>query len=232
MMAFSSSFHADPAAGVASFASVNARNENYRPRLTTAYAVRLMRAARTGAPLPAPPDPLGPYRFKDAARYAGTFAAADGRSFVLADTPDGLAFKTGSVAKALPQGPGRLITDDPAWSAHGLDALVENGKVAGFWWGETLFGRDTPRPTPASAQHLRPLAGDYLNRDPWVGGASVLVRGETLVVEGVGPIIDRGPWWSAEKDPGGVERLRFDALLNGKAQRLNVSGDDLLRLTV
>jgi CubicO group peptidase (beta-lactamase class C family) len=232
MMAFSSSFHADPAAGVACFASVNARNEGYRPRLTTAYAVRLMRAARTGAPLPAPPDPLGPYRLKDAARHVGAFAAADGRSFTLTETPEGLAFKAAAVARALPQGPGRLITDDPAYSRHGLDAVVENGKVAGFWWGETLFGRDGPRPTPPPAERLRPLAGDYLNRDPWIGGASVLVRGDALVVEGLGPIIDRGPWWSAEKDPGGVERLRFDALLNGRAQRLNVSGDDLLRLMV
>jgi CubicO group peptidase (beta-lactamase class C family) len=233
MMAFSSSFHADPAAGVASFASVNARNEGYRPRLTTAYAVRLMRAARAGAALPAPPDPLGPYRLKDPARFVGTFAAADGRSFALAESPGGLAFKSSAaVARGAPQGPARLVTDDPAFSRHGFDAVVEDGKIAGFWWGETLFGRDAPRPAPPPAERLRPLAGDYLNRDPWVGGASVLVRGEALVVEGLGPILDRGAFWSAEKDVGGVERLRFDALLNGKAQRLNVSGDDLLRLTV
>jgi hypothetical protein len=51
-------------------------------------------------------------------------------------------------------------------------------------------------------------------------------------VDGVGRLIDHGGWWSAEKDPGGVERLRFDGMLGGKAQRLNVSGDDMLRIAV
>ena len=53
MMSFSSSFHADPAAGIACFASVNARLGSYRPRQTTAYAIRLLRAVRRGDPLPA-----------------------------------------------------------------------------------------------------------------------------------------------------------------------------------
>jgi hypothetical protein len=81
------------------------------------------------------------------------------------------------------------------------------------------------------ATHLIPLAGDYLNRDPWVGGASILIRGEALWVEGAGRLIDRGDYWSLEKDPGGVERLRFEAMLGGKAQRLSVSGRDLMRVT-
>ena len=50
MMSFSSSFHVDPAAGIGCFASVNARLGSYRPRQTTAYAVRLLRAARLGQP--------------------------------------------------------------------------------------------------------------------------------------------------------------------------------------
>jgi CubicO group peptidase (beta-lactamase class C family) len=232
MMSFSSSFHADPAAGVGAFASVNGRNENYRPRLTTAYAVRLLRAVRAGAPLPAPPDPLGPYRIKDPAPFLGTFT--DGAaSFALATGPDGLRLEGfGATARVVPSGPDRLVTDHPALSRFGLDAVRQNGLIAGWWHGERLFNRDGAAPQPTPADALRPLAGAYLNRDPWVGGATVLVRGDTLWAEGVGRLIDHGGWWSAAKDPGGVERLRFEGVLNGQAQRLNVSGDDLLRITV
>ena len=232
MMAFSSSFHADPVTGVACFASVNARNAGYRPRATTAYAIRLMRAVRAGTPLPAAPDPLAPYRIKDAADFVGAYRAGD-VTITLADGPDGLRLESAhSVGQVAPHGTDRLVTDHPGLSGFGFDAVRQNGRVVAFWWGETLFSRDAaepPRPTPEA---LRALAGDYLNRDPWVGGARVLARGETLWVDGVGRLVQRGGWWSAEKDPGGVERLRFDGILNGRAQRLNVSGDDLLRIAV
>ena len=232
MMAFSSSFHADPASGVACFASVNARNAGYRPRATTAYAIRLMRAVRAGAPLPGAPDPLASYRVKDAASYAGVYKAGD-LTIALVEGSDGLRLESGrSAGRLAPHGPDRLVTDHPALSGFCLDAVRQNGQVVAFWWGETLLSRDALGSPQATPEALRALAGDYLNRDPWVGGARVLARGDSLWVDGVGRLVERGGWWSAEKDPGGVERLRFDGILNGQAQRLNVSGDDLLRITV
>jgi CubicO group peptidase (beta-lactamase class C family) len=232
MMAFSSSFHADPAAGVACFASVNARLGSYRPRLTTAYAVRLMRAVRAGKPLPAAPDALGRFRVKDSAPYLGTFASLSG-GFTLSAAPVGLSVKTDDgVALAYPDGEGRFVVDHPILVRHGLDAVRENGKVTGYWWGETLFGRDKPIAAPAPSPALAPMAGVYLNRDPWVGGAEILVRADRLVLEGGGPLTDHGGWWSLDKDPGGVERLSFEAKLNGRFTRLNASGWDMLRLTV
>ena len=232
MMAFSSSFHADAAAGVACFASVNARNESYRPRLTTAFAVRLMRAARAGKPMPTPPDPLGPFRLKDAAPLTGRFVG-DGGAFALVASGQDLRLVTpGGTFRAVPSGAGRLVTDHPGFARYGFDAIYESGNPVGFWWGETLFGRDAPRPRPETPPGLRALAGEYLNRDPWVGGGVILARGDALVADGIGRLVDRGGWWSVEKDPGGVERMRFDGMLNGKAQRLNVSGVDLLRITV
>ncbi len=232
MMAFSSSFHADPAAGVACFASVNARNEDYRPRQTTAYAVRLMRAIRSGAPLPPPPDPLAPHRFKDATPFFGRFSDGETEFAIAADGGGARLDGADAAGRVFPAGKDRLVTDHPALAGFGLDAVRQGGQVVAFWHGETLFWRDRPRPAPLSPPTLRSLAGVYLNRDPWIGGAKVLARGDTLWVDGVGRVIDRGGWWSAEKDPGGVERLRFDGMLNGRAERLNVSGDDLLRITV
>lgn len=230
MMSFSSSFHADPAAGVACFASVNARNGAYRPRKTTAFAVRLMRAVRTGAPLPAAPDPLASQRIADPSAYLGRFVSSEGEITLEARNGEMIVRSGGVTGRLAGEGPERLVTDHPDLALFGFDVIHENGQVAGFWWGETVYGRDRPRARPEPSQGLRVYAGAYLNRDPWVGGARVVVRGNALVVDGMGRLIDHGGWWSAEKNEGGLERIRFDAVMGGKAYRMNVSGDDLWRI--
>jgi hypothetical protein len=234
MMAYASSFHADPAVGVACFASVNAMldDELYRPRQVTRYAIQLLRAARAGAPLPPPPDVMAPWRVKDPASCSGAFVSPDG---VLTLAPEDagltLTFK-GRTARALQRGADRLVTDHPELRAHGLDAVREGGSIVGWWWGETLFARDPTRRATEPPAALRALAGVYVNRDPWVGRAVVLARGETLVLEGAGPLVQHGGYWARRADPGGVERFRFEAPMNGRTQRLNASGADLERLTL
>jgi CubicO group peptidase (beta-lactamase class C family) len=161
MMSFSSSFHADPAAGVACFASVNARLGPYRPRRTTAYAIELLRAVKAGAPLPKAPDAMAPYRVKDPAPFVGRFVAREG-DFVLAAAPLGLKVTTSDGSTlAFPEGEGgsRFVVDHPLLARHGLDAVRENGRVVGFWWGEMLFGRDKAPVQPAPAAALKPMAG-------------------------------------------------------------------------
>jgi CubicO group peptidase (beta-lactamase class C family) len=232
MVAFSSSFHADPAAGVGAFASVNARIGGYRPRQTTAYAIRLMRAVRAGAPLPPAPDPLGPSRIKEAAPLFGRFVAADGESFTLAPGDDFPRFTALGATAPLYRAGGMLATPHPIFAKHSLDPVRTGVKVDALWWGETLYARDAPAAQPATPPPLRALAGVYINRDPWVGYVTVLARGDTLVLEGGGRLIDRGDWWSLERDVGGIERFRFDGVINGRATRLNASGTDLIRLTV
>lgn len=230
MIAFTSSFHADPAAGVAAFASVNGRQGGYRPRQTTAYAIRLMRAVRAGGALPSPPDPWSPSRIKDAAPLVGRYVAADGRSFSLAAGADFPVFAAVGDSEPLYRAGESMATPHPLFARHSLDPVMEDGRATAFWWGETLFGRDTPPAQPATPERLRALAGVYLNRDPWIGSATVLARGEALVLEGAGTLTDRGGWWALGKDAGGLERFRFDGELGGQATRFNGSGFDLLRL--
>jgi CubicO group peptidase (beta-lactamase class C family) len=229
MIAFHSSFHADPAAGVAAFASVNGGLGSYRPRATTAYAIRLMRAVRAGAPLPAAPDPLAAWKIKDVSPFVGHwFGPDDGEAITIASGGDlpmvsgmdsaGLLYRTGGGAAT----PHRFL------SRHTLEAAPD-GRL---WWGEVLLGRDAPTPQPAVPERLRAFTGMYLNRDPWAGYVEVMARGETLVLDGLGPIVDRGGYWSGEKDVGGVERVRFEGMLNGRAMRLNLSGTDFLRVEV
>ena len=232
MMSFSSSFHADPAAGVACFASVNARLGSYRPRQTTAYAIRLLRAARLGEPLPPPPDPLAPWRVRDAVGLAGSYYTEE-TEVVVRESQDGWTVTSGdATGRVLAIGRARLATDHSELSRFALDLVRKDGAVTGFWSGAELFTRDRARPAPQPSPTHRPLAGVYLNRDPWVGQADLHARGEHLYLEGGGVLVERGGWWSLEEDPGGIERFRFDGVLNGKARRLNVSGFDLQRIEV
>jgi CubicO group peptidase (beta-lactamase class C family) len=231
MVAFSSSIHADPAAGVGAFASVNARNGGYRPRQTTAYAVQALRAARRGEPLPSPPDPLGRYRLKDPAPLLGRWLGPDGRALAIEAGSPFPMVRTGAGAAPLYVA-GMLATPHPDLVRHGLDPVRDRGDITGLWWGETLFARGAPPTQPPVPESLRALAGTYLNRDPWNGSVTVLARGDTLVGEGVGELADRGGYWTLAKDPGGVERFRFDAVLNGRARRVNVSGTDFARIGV
>ncbi|HWE98310.1 MAG TPA: serine hydrolase domain-containing protein [Caulobacteraceae bacterium] len=233
MMAFSSSFHADAAAGVAAFASVNARLGGYRPRRTTAYAIRLMRAVRAGARLPDPPDALQGQWLDDGAQYTGRFVASDQRSFEIEGSGPSARLTSDEVSGRLsPRGPDRLVTDHPKFDRYGFDAVRQGGRITGFWWGESLFSRDVAAAPTVRSSTLAPLAGVYLNRDPWIGGAELLVRGDRLVLEGAGPLAFQDGYWTTAREKPGVERMRFDAPLNGRMTRLNVSGWDLLRLAV
>jgi CubicO group peptidase (beta-lactamase class C family) len=232
MIAFTSSFHADPVAGVACFASVNGNLGDYRPRKTTAFAVRLMRAVRAGAHLPAAPDPLATLAIKDGGAYSGRFVSASGGAFEIALRNGRLGIESsGSTGRLQQSGKDMLMTDHPQWAEHVLTPVREHGKVAALWWGEVLFGRDAARSQPPVPDRLRSLAGNYLNRDPWVGSATVLAQGDRLIVEGLGALKETkdGYWTAADdaKDPG---RYMFDADLNGRAYRFNFSGTDLLRV--
>jgi CubicO group peptidase (beta-lactamase class C family) len=233
MMSFASSFHADPAAGVGAFASVNCMldDELYRPRQVTRYAVQLMRAVRAGAPLPAPPDPLAPWRIAKPAQIAGDWH--DG-SRVLTIAADGNQVRVrldGVDARLMARGR-NFTTDHPGLRADPLEPEREGGVIVRLWCGERAWSRQPGLAQAPPAPALRPFAGTYLNRDPWVGSAKVAVRGDHLAMVGAGRLVDRGAWWSLAEDPGGVERFRFEGKLDGRMERLNASGHDLERLTV
>ena len=232
MVAFSSSIHADPKAGVGAFASVNARIGGYRPRKTTAYAISLMRAARAGQPLPAPPDPLSSSKPKDPSALLGRWLGPDGRSFAIEAGTDFPQLRSEAGAAPLYSAGGMLVTPHPAFSGYGFDPVRDGASATGLWWGETLFGRGGAIAQPAVPERLRTLTGAYINRDPWDGNVVVLARGDSLVVEGFGTIVERGGYWALAKDTGGIERFWFDAFLNGRAQRVNLSGTDFDRIGV
>lgn len=238
MLTFASSMHIDGEAGVACFASVNAQLGNgYRPRLTTAYAVELMRAAR-GGKAAAAPDAGKATRIDRPGGFAGRYVAADGTMVELAARGADMTLSSAGKEGRLVSIGGVLATDHPNF----LDApfQVERGgdQATALWWHETLFRRGRQAEQPRVPDRIRALAGWYESSDPWIGGVILRARGDKLVMDSAdalvadsgGVLAERDGYWTiGNKDT--VERLRFDAPVDGRPSRLNLSGLDMMRRT-
>ena len=233
MVSFSSAIHVDPAAGVGAFASLNVHIEDeYRPRDVTAYAVRLLRAAREGKPLPAAAAIPSPTALDKPGALAGRYRAAGGETIVLAPSGDGLALVHADVSHSLqPQGDGVFFAVGPSDQVSGLVVSTESGAVRAVGWGERLYLPEGAVQPPPLAPELARLAGVYDSGNPWTGMAEVVARPDGLWLNGVTPLIAQGDGaFRVGSEPWSPERARFDADLDGRPQRLIFSGADLQRL--
>lgn len=237
MLQFSSSFDVDAAEGIGCFASVNGRLGEYRPVATTAYAMRVLRAARLGKPLPSAPDPFGFRTVARPDRFVGGWVAADGRTLEVVRSGEGLALIDGARRGRLEAGGGaKLVTDLSGWEAGQLEFSASGkGKDAALdrlWYRDVPLGRGAaPPPLAPTPERLQALVGNYRTNDQWVGLLDVVARGDRLELVGFGALVeDAGGYWRLAEDEGGLERMRFDQMLGGRAQRLSFSGNDLWRL--
>ena len=231
MIVFHSSVTIDPASGAGVFASVNCGAANYRPRGVTWHGVEVLRALAAGRTLPAAPAvvPIAPVA--DADDYAGRFVGPDGSALTLERSGAGLfLLADGARGRLMAVGENRLVGDHATRGARALEFEGAKGRRDRVWVGGALFGRDSAVPQPAVPERLVALAGTYRSNDPWVGGTDVFARGETLVIEGAGaltPAAD-GSWRFADPDAL-TERVWFEAMSGGRARRLSLSGEPLIR---
>ncbi len=232
MVSFSSAITVDPAAGVGAFASVNARAEDdYRPREVTAYAIRLMRAVREGRPLPAPPPIPSATKIDNPRDLAGRYRTHAGEVADLAVAGDGLALVHAGVTRALqPAGEGVFTAVGPGDETFGLVIQRAGAGAVSVAWGEAVFTPDGAA-TAATPPELARLAGVYDSNIPWTGQVEVVARAGGLWLGGTTPLValpDGG--FRIGLEPWSPERARFDGDLNGRPQRLNVSGVDFVRV--
>lgn len=232
MVSFSSSFHIDPAAGTGAFASCAVGGINYRPRLITAYATKLLRLARTGAPLPPPPALATPVdRPGD---FAGSYTASDGARLGIAATPALAITAGGSTAPLESPGPGAFVTTHPAFEAFPLLAVRDggDGPVVALDHGSRRYARAgaiaaSLAPTPA---RLAARAGHYQSDDPWIGGITLVARGDTLYAAGTDALVEIGnDVWRVAVPDWSPERIRFAGFVDGRPQLLTFSGRVLER---
>jgi len=169
----------------------------------------------------------------DAGDYAGRFVGPGGAVLTVAADGPALTLSEGDRRGRLRAiDDGGFVSDLAGRDFYTLDFGGVAGRRDRLWYGEMLFGRDGAPAQPASDPALAALAGTYLSNDPWIGESVVVARGDTLIVDGAGPVLRApdGSWRFA--DPQSTERLWFDRPIGGRPQRLNVSGASQWRTAV
>lgn len=229
MVTFSSACTIDPACGGGGFASVNVGAAmNYRPRAVTAYAVRLARALAAGAKLPDPPAPVPAPPLPEVAALAGTYRGPDDLVLEFAPGNGGLALRVnGAAARLKAYGPTLFWSDHPRLLTHAF-SFEEQG--ARLWHGQALYARGAAPEQPRPPARLLALAGLYRSNDPWVGDATLVARGDRLVLEGQGALREAADGsWRHEEPEAAAERVWFGPAVNGRAQTVSFSGEVLIR---
>jgi hypothetical protein len=229
MVAFSSSFNVDLTNGLGAFASVNASLSGYRPIAVTKYALELLSAERAGRELPAPPAPAPPPdEVKNAADYAGTYTAPDGRQLVLSAQGNRLLLTNKGRVVALERSGGAdsFIVKHPEFELFRLVFTRAGGKVteaghgADWYAGAAYKGARTfeyPKEWDA-------YAGRYRHESAWYGSTRVVLRRGALWLEGEQqfvPLPDGS--FSLGPPEESAERIRFLDTGSGRALRMNVS---------
>jgi D-alanyl-D-alanine carboxypeptidase len=245
MVAFASSIHVDLDGGVAAFASINAM-QGYRPIDVTQYAVRLLRAEREGKPLPAPPQIADPTQVDNAADYAGTFTAADGRTLVFAGPDKLVSVMDGENAVLLQhQGGDRFISTIPgAFADHtfafGRKAAPESGSSAtpqpvvevaygGDWYAGA--GWNGPRTFAPPAEYAL-YTGRYQSDSVWGGESLVYVLKDRLMADGQ-PLTPLGHHLFRVGGESWIpDTVEFLHIFEGKARMMRASGLDYRRVDV
>ena len=228
MVAFSSALDVDLTEGVGAFASVNARLGGYRPVAVARFALDAVTAALHATKLPDVPAPQpAPEEVKNAADYAGTYTAPDGRKLVLEAAGDRLFLVHGGQRVALERaGRDAFIVKHPDFDLFRLGFVREGGKVmeayhgADWYAGAAYAGArtfDYPKEWAA-------YAGHYHNDSPWYGGARVVLRKGRLWLDGEAPLVPAGGGMFGIGDPEAPDHVSFESLVGGQAMRLNYSG--------
>jgi len=254
MVAFASSIHVDLDCGVAAFASINAM-QGYRPTAVTEYAVRLLRADHESKPLPAPPTVPDPLDSDNAADYAGTFTAADGRKLMFAAQGKRLSLVDGAQTIPLQHAGGDAFvsTMPGTFSASAImfgrkaagpsagkagnaaaDAAKTPPAVVEVTYGPEWFvnaAYDGSRSFSAPADY-ESFVGRFRSDSPWGGDVTVYVLKGQLTLAGE-PLTRVG---AALFRPGGEtwtpETAEFCHIFEGKAKLLKFAGTDFWRVEV
>ena len=240
MVSFASAMQIDVDEGVGVFASINAM-QGYRPNPVAQHAIRLMRAQRAGQPLPPAPPSVPPTRVGNAADYAGTYRSPAGRTLEI--VADGeqlfLAHQGRRVPLEIAVGaPDRFVVLDPDFERFTLvfgraDPKDPKSAVVEAGWGEEWFAH--PRYTGTTRfdhpKEWESYVGHYRNENPWIGSLRVVLRKGALMIDGVVPLEAReGGVFYLRDEEHSPEWIRFFDVVNGRAMRLKLSGEDLWRV--
>ena len=233
MVAFSSAMYVDMTAGIAAFASVNARIGGYRPVAVTKYALDLLNATSREQELPPiPPSLPSPENVPNANDYAGTFNSTNGKLTLIARNNNLVLDHKGQQIVLEQAGPDRFIIKHPDFALSLLGFGRERGAVVeafhgGDWWTNDRYtgakSFDYPKEWDA-------YTGRFRSDSPWYGSMRLLIRKGRLTLEGEVPLVPIEPGvFAFESDTSALERITIDTVIDGKAIHANYSGIDYYR---
>jgi CubicO group peptidase (beta-lactamase class C family) len=237
MVSFMSAMHVDVDGGFGAFASINAM-QGYRPNPVAQYAMQLMRAHRENKSLPATPKREPATKVENAASYAGIYNSEDGRKIeFIAEGPalflvhEGKRVPLEGGEDAFITGPGDFerfsFVFGRADSKDAKSAVVEVG------WGNDWFtnSKYSGAKKFEYPKEWNAYLGHYRNENPWIGSVRITLRKSQLMMDGVVPLEPgEGGIFHLRDEEHSPEWVRFGEIVNGKAMRLKLSGEDLWRV--
>jgi CubicO group peptidase (beta-lactamase class C family) len=246
MVSFMSAIQLDLDAGVGAFASVNAQL-GYRPNPVAQYALRLMQPG-AGRKAPAPPAADETAVIANAADYAGSYRAPDGRTLEVIAEQGKLTLSADGARIAM-----QVLKEDqfiaeherfalfpllfgraPATASTSTDAPAERGAVVELAYGPDWYGhaRYSGNRNTAAAPELEPFVGKYYSENPWIGTVRIVQRRGQLWMDGVTPLARLGgDLFRMADEPSSPETAEFRQVIDAKAQILSLGGNLLHRIS-
>ena len=232
---------ADLTTGFAAVALTNIGDIADRPCAIVEYSLRALRAASQGKPIPVLPAAPDPATVPHARDFAGTYRAPNGESLAIsALQADRLALAVDGVQHPLLPAGAAFWTDVPRFAYSGIRFIVDPVShkptqlvAAGHWYaGPAYRGPQTfahPRAWSAYPGFYR--TGGGLGSRPYDLTLRVqLVKGQLVSDDGTPLVPLRDGSFRFGTDPWSPERIRFDCVIDGKAQRAFLSGVPLGRV--
>ncbi len=237
MVGFVSSMDADLAVGVGAVVLINGRDWGDLTGQVARYAIRAVAAEAGGDAIPPPPERPDPARVDDAESVAGRYTSPGGRELTIrAEGDRPVMVLDDRVVPLAQRAPGVLVARDPAFDRFALTFERDaEGRVVAACHGATRYARDgsEPFPGPEPDPAWTGFVGHYESSNPWTPHFRVIERAGTLwFCEQLGteiPLAPIGDGLFGVADERVPERLRFDAIVDGKALRANLSGCDYFR---
>jgi CubicO group peptidase (beta-lactamase class C family) len=221
----------DMEAGLGVVLLVNRMGETDPVVAAAQHCLTVLRAASRNEPLPPPRPPERSNSVPDANEFAGIYRA-DEQELRLTPTDGKLLLHSDVRQVALERrGADRFYVPDPAYDRFLLEFKREDGKIVEAFHGPRWYTNERykgPR-TFRYPKHWDAYVGHYRTRNPELSNFRVVLRKGKLVL-----II---PWGDSEtlhpltrntfrisNDPLWPEILRFDAVVGGRALRVEYSG--------
>lgn len=232
---YTTCFQADLDSGFAAIAMSNLGYVGPRPCGVIAYALKVLRAQQEGKPLPAMPAPVDPLAVPHAQDYAGTFRADAGDALTFAAKDGHLVLQDGANTKIMSlRGEDAFWVDDARFQKFPLRFLRDkNHRVTDLGYG-TQWYKSGAYAGPAAFPY--PKAWDAYTgyyRDatgfPYGGAMHVIVfKGQLITDDGTPLTAVGGRTFRVGTDAWSPERVTFDDVVDGHAQRIRVAAGPIL----